>query len=449
MTISYESLPVLYKLRDAERAKAGYRTFTPLPHQKPPPGDWWGWLLMAGRNAGKTDAASAWVKAHVDGPACIPGPIPHRMALIAPTIGDAAQTAWHHPSSYRVHDPAGRLRTQAGGTYFQWPNGSESKLFGTMNREDVERLRAGGNLCAAHLEEFAAWRKLEDAWDQLRFALRTGPHPQWVASTTPKPRKLLVKIKNRPDVVTTQASLADNPHAPASFVREIYADYEGTRLGRQEIHGELLEKIEGALWDQEWIDLDRITDPDMIDTLRYKRVLVGVDPAGGGTEIGIVPAALIVGCPCGNGAAIPHFAVLDDFTAEAGTSPLSWAKRVGVAFDKHAGDKVAAERNYGGDMVKSNLHSARPDLPVEMVNATRGKTVRAEPIAALYEAHRVHHVGVFPRMEDEMTTWTQEEDWSPNRIDALVWALTGLKQRARSSSVRLGGVSGRLPDKLG
>jgi len=437
----------LYELRDLMRADAGYRVWSPLPHQVPPAGRWWGWLLMAGRGSGKTDGVSAYVANHVRGARCLPGPIPHRIALIAPTIGDAAQTAWHHPSSYRAHDPSGKMRTVAGGTIFEWPNGSEAKLFGCQATEDVERLRAGGSNCLVHAEELAAWRRLDEAWDQMRFGLREGPHPHWVASTTPKVRKMMHTLVARDDVVVTQASTRDNPYLPADTVADLYADYGGTRLGRQELEGELLEKVEGAPWDLDWIETDRITDPDVIGRIRFRRVLVGVDPAGGATEIGIVAAGVIPSCLCGNEAPLPHFGVIGDFTAPGGTTPLEWGRQVGLAFDEAQADRVVCERNYGGDLVRSNLQTARPDLPVEFVTATRGKEVRMEPIAALYEARRVHHLGWFAALEEQMTTWTRDDTQSPDRVDALVWAMAGLS--TRSTGIKVSTRSGMLSDRVG
>ena len=203
------------------------------------------------------------------------------------------------------------------------------------------------------------------------------------------------------------------------------------------------------MWDADWIEGDRITDPEVARSLRYRRVMVGVDPSGGATECGIVVAALIVGCPCRNGAPQPHFAVLGDYTTKPGTSPLAWADRAGVAYDTHEADRAVAEKNFGGDMVESNLQTARPDITFESVSASRGKTIRAEPIAALAEAHRIHHVGTFEKLEGELTSWTQDESWSPNRLDAMVWALSKLKERAHHGGLKVSTQSGMLSDRVG
>lgn len=443
-----ETLDRLYHLRDLLREAQGWREWVPLPHQVPPPGDWWGWILQAGRGSGKTDAASAWIKTHVEGPPCITGSIPHRIALVAPTVGDAAQTAWHHPSSYRVHSPDGKLSTRPGGTMFVWPNGSEAKLFGLHTREDVERLRAGGNNCRVHLEEFAAWRYLQEGWEQIRLGLRIGPHPAWIISTTPKPLKLLTEIKQRPDVVLTRASTDDNPYLNEQFKKDLISDYAGTRLGRQELEGEQLEDVEGAQWTLTGIDRDRWR-PDW-DKPKLRRVVVGVDPSGGVAEVGIVASGLLVPpCPCGLRPDQPHYATLDD-ASMIGT-PEQWGTAVVSCGHRNNADLIAGEANYGGAMVESTIKAGGKDdrLPYEPVTASRGKEIRAEPISRIYEQGRVHHVGAFPHLEDEMVTWVPGNQ-SPNRLDALVWAMTKLSERAegRGKAGRSTYV-GRLPEGVG
>ena len=407
----------------------GYKEWHPLPHQIPPEGQWWGWLIQAGRGSGKTDAASAWIKTHVDGPACMPGAIPHRVALIAPTIGDAVETAWRHPSSYRVHSPDGRLSTQAGGTIFRWPNGAEAKLFGVHTKEDVERLRAGGNNCRVHMEEFAAWRYMREGWEQMRFGLRIGPDPRWIASTTPKPHKLLGEIHRRTDVVVTRASIHDNPHLVQTFKQALLEDYEGTRLGRQELEGELLEDVEGAQWTLATVERDR-WNRDW-DTPNMRRVVVGVDPSGGVAEIGIVAAGLISGpCPCGLRLDQPHYVILDD-ASMLGT-PEQWGTAAVSCGHRNNADLITAETNFGGQMVESTIKAGGRDdrLPYDGVPSARGKDIRAEPISRIYEQGRVHHVQPFPHLEDEMVTWVPGNP-SPNRLDAMVFAMAKLSQAAQ------------------
>ena len=166
--------------------------WNPQPHQIPPPGDWYGWLLLAGRGAGKTAACSAYVSEHVSGPPCLPGIVPHWIGIIAPTLGDAVTACFEGPSGIRNKDSSARLVRAPGGTVIKWANGSQAKLYGAHTPEDVERLRAGGNICLAWMEELAAWRYLDACWDQMRFGLRSGKRPHWIASTTPKPKTLKI-----------------------------------------------------------------------------------------------------------------------------------------------------------------------------------------------------------------------------------------------------------------
>ena len=197
--------------------------WTPLPHQIPPPGDWYGWLLLAGRGAGKSDACARYVHDHVMGPPCLPGPVPHWIGIIAPTLGDAATSCFSGPSGLSAHSPDAKMINSTGGTIVKWPNGSVAKLFGAHTPEDVERLRSGGNRCLAWLEEMAAWRYLDDTWAQMRFGLRSGRRPHWIASTTPKPRPLIKKLASDGfhNVVRTRASMYDNPHIQEELKRAL------------------------------------------------------------------------------------------------------------------------------------------------------------------------------------------------------------------------------------
>jgi len=401
---------------------------TLLPHQTPPLGDWEGWLIQAGRGAGKTAAMAKYVTDHVRGPACIRGSMPHKMALIAPTVGDAVESADRHPVCLRSLNPDGRLQTKSGGTIFTFGNGSEMKLFGVHTRDDVDRLRAGGNNCLVWVEELAVWRYLEEGYDQMQFGLRIGPDPKWVGSTTPKIRRKYREIVKDPAIRVTRAHTDDNPFLESSFRTRLDRLFGGTTKARQEMGGELLEEVDGAAWRLSWIDDHRAKEKGPLG-----EVVVGVDPQGSaetGTT-GIVAAGRTVGtCPCGeNLDRLPHAYVLADESLAA--TPDGWARRAVAVYELQEADHFAAERNFGGDMVESTLRTVWPSAPIRLPTASRGKIIRAEPVAALYEQGRVHHVGSFPELEDEMTTWTVEEPWSPNRLDALVWAITelGLTER--------------------
>ncbi len=411
----------LQYLAQLQTRAAGAVELQPLqPHQTPPPQPWDGWLIEAGRGAGKTAAIAQYVTDHINGPPCLPGNMPHKMVLVAPTIGDAVESAARHPICLKSLTPSGKLRQQVGGTIFSWPNGSEMKLLGVHTQDDVERLRAAGNNCLAWLEELATWRYLEDGFAQLQFGLRIGPRPHWVGSSTPKRRPPYRKVRDGKRVVLSHAETSDNPYLNEDRKAALYDLYDGTSLGAQELGGRLLDEVEGAFWTYAMIDQDRLrVVPNTLD-----RVVVGVDPPGGATEAGIVVAARVNDCPCG-GARMPHAVVLADYSTAG--SPDKWGRRAVQAFTDTTADRIVGEVNYGGDMVRHVIRTVDGSVPYADVRATRGKAIRAEPIAALYEQHRIHHVGVFPQLEEEQTAWTPDETWSPNRMDALVWALTELE----------------------
>jgi phage terminase large subunit-like protein len=401
----------------------------PQPHQIPPPGTWKGWLLMAGRGAGKSKACAEYVRQHVNGPACLPGPVPHWIAIIAPTLGDGVTSMYEGPGGIRNADPGARLVQAPGGTVIRWPNGSQAKLFGSHTPEDVERLRAGGNSCLAVLEEFATWRYMEQTYDQLRFGLRSGPRPHWIAATTPKPRPLLKRMLNGeiPGVVHTHATMYDNPYLEQSVKDDLEDAYAGTDIGAQELHGRLIDEVAAALWKRAILEETRV-QPDEVPDLT--RISVGVDPSGGAGEQGIVvvgKSGLVL--PGDGGRPQHHGYVLDDRSCKL--SPDGWGRRaVQAAIDWDA-DEIVAETNYGGAMCVATLQTAAQaldvDIPIRTVTATRGKVVRAQPVAALTDQGRWHMAGVFPELEDQLATWYPELGWSPDRLDAMVWPAWQMK----------------------
>lgn len=413
------------------------------------------WLLFGGRGTGKTDGAAQYVADHVKGPPCdsrLPGG--HRIAIIAPTLGDAAESCVNGPSGLATHYPGCKLWTQAGGTFVRFPNGSIAKLFGASNPEDVERLRAGGNRCLAWWEELAAWRRLAQCMEHSRYGLRIGPNPHIVASTTPKTRPpIIALIDGRPisetdkvegDVHVTRGRTKDAHHLDERTRAAYMARYGGTRSGRQELDGELLRDVEGALWTYDLIDQGRALKYDVHALAKsLKHITVAVDPAVTNTEESDETGIMVVGrssrdrCPICGDVDEPHGFVLKDYSLRA--SPRGWATAVLNAFDEFEANEVVAEVNNGGDLVKETLDAAtdrasRSRVPYRDVRATRGKRMRAEPVAVLYGNvdptqgqlvdSRVHHVGSLEEVEAQQTSWTSDSDSSPDRLDALVWGLT-------------------------
>jgi phage terminase large subunit-like protein len=331
----------------------------------------------------------------------------------------------------------------AGGTIVRWPNGVEAKLFGAHTPEDVERLRSGGNRCIAWVEELAAWRYIEECWQHMRYGLRLGPWPHVLASTTPKSLRLIKQLNKRakeeegrrnPYIVITRGTTADNPHLDTRVKSDLYDDYGGTRLGRQELSGEILEDVEHALWTPEDIETWRLRVVEQPP--RYNRILVGVDPAAkeGGDDTGIIVASMLPTLNQWPQAPInwnyfdrQHFFVLADYSVNG--KPEIWGRRVVEAMNDFDAHGVIAEVNNGGEMVEHTIHTVDDTIPVKSVHATRGKERRAEPISALYQQGRGHHIGVLAKLEDQMTTWDSIEpdpSWSPDLMDAMVWAATEL-----------------------
>lgn len=296
--------------------------------------------------------------------------------------------------------------------------------------------------CLAWLEELAAWRYLDEAWDQMRFGLRSGPRPHWVGSTTPKPRPLIRKLDSGGinNTVISRATMYDNPYLPQDIREALEDAYGGTQLGRQELLGQLIDEDENALWNHRTLEAARIT-PDQLPPL--SKIAVGVDPSGGAGEQGIIVAgksklvlppfvmpedSRIMANPT---APRPrhHGYVLADRTCHL--SPDGWGKRAVQAAIDYEADEIFAEINYGGAMCVSTLRTAAESLgvsiPIRTVTATRGKKVRAEPVSALTTQGCWHHAGEFPQLEDQLCTWVDGIGWSPDRLDAMVWTPWGMR----------------------
>lgn len=395
---------------------------TARPQQRQPEGDWGLWVLLAGRGFGKTRVGAEWI---------IEEATRHlgSYAIAAPTYGDGRDICIEGESGVRgVLERRGRWNPRAWNRSLGemvLDNGSRLKV---GSADEPDRFR-GWNFAGAWCEELAAWRR-PDAWTQLRLATRLG-RARTVVTTTPKPVKLirdLVARKDQPGVEFTLGSTFDNEaNLSAEFITEVRQAYEGTRVGRQELYGELLLDTPGALWTLAMIDPHRAAQ---VPPLR--RVVVAVDPAVTAGEdsdqTGIVAAGV---------ADDGHIYVLADRTLRS--SPDGWARAAVDLYDELGADRIVAEVNNGGDLVETVLRAVDLSVPVRKVHASRGKRMRAEPVAALYEQGRVHHVGDLAALEDQLTTWTPDAAGSPDRMDALVWAITDLAvepmQRRRRSIV--------------
>lgn len=394
----------------------------------PPEGNWSLWLLEAGRGAGKTEACARYFAHYMHGH---PGA---RGRIIAPTFGDAVEACVLGTSGIRSIDPDVTWHpSNPGGAKVAWPNGAEALVMGTNFPRDVDRLRAGGNRHIDWWEEMAANAQLHNsnnvlhsAWDQAQFGLRLGDHPHSIASTTPRSTSAYKYIRNLPGVALTHATLFDNPHNPSEWVEQMQVRYAGTRLGRQELQGELIEDVEGALWTRLMLESCRVdSHPD------FSVCVVAVDPAAtakiNSDDTGIIVAGL--------GTDGETYIVAD---RTCHLAPEGWGQRVVRAYRTYNADRVVGETNNGGEMVEYVVRSIDATVPFKSVHASRNKQTRAEPVSALFGAPpkrpaKVHLVGGFPELEDQLCTWVPGDEDSPDRLDAMVWGVTELMLGQQSS----------------
>lgn len=405
--------------------------FWARPEQLAPEGEWDTWLIQTGRGWGKTRTGAEWVRDIAEaGEVKLIGLVGATAADIRDTMveGDSGILACCPPHNMPIHEPSKRHR-------LTWKNGTIAIGY---SADEPNRLR-GPNFGAAWCDELAAWRFLQESWDNLMYALRKGTRPRCVITTTPRPLKLLKEIMADPGTILTRGSLKDNADNLAdSYKRRILRRYEGTRLGRQEIDGELLDDVPGALWTRAMIDAARYpldpTKPIEEQLPQLVRIVVAVDPAVTSGEEADDTGIVVVGID-----ARRHGYVLADLTCHE--SPEMWARRAVNAYYHYRADGVIGETNNGGDLVATVLRTVDARVPFKAVHASRGKRVRAEPISALYEQGRVKHVGQFPDLEDQMCNFVPDNlDDSPDRMDALVWGFTELLvelQPARRRTVRL------------
>lgn len=377
------------------------------PEQLPSEDNTWNtWLYLAGRGAGKTRTAAEWLAWQATSNPKT------RWAIVAPTYSDARDTCAEGESGIvnilRAYGTLKDYNRSIGEIFLT--NGTRIKLF---SGEEPERLR-GPQHHGGWFDELAAF-KYPEAWHQYQFGLRLGDNPQTIVTTTPKPIKLIKELVAQDGIKVVRGSTFDNAkNLAATALTQYKLRYENTRLGRQELYGEILDNVEGALWTREIIEKARVTDiPALV------RIVVAIDPAvtssATSDETGIVAAGI-----SSNG----DYYILDDKSLRA--TPDAWARQAVELYHKHKADRIVAETNNGGDMVIMLLRQIDNSIAVQKVTATRGKQLRAEPISALYEQGRVHHVGYFSELETQMCEWTPLSNESPDRLDALVWALTEL-----------------------
>lgn len=390
-------------------------------HQLEPEGDWQTWVILGGRGAGKTRAGAEWVRSQVEGalPAA-PGRC-RRVALLGETIDQVRAVMVEGESGLMaVTPPDRRPAFRATRNRLVWPNGAEAMLVSAANPEALR----GPQFDCAWSDELAKWKRCREAWDMLQFCLRLGARTRQVVTTTPRDNDVLVEIMGEAASVVTHAGTeANRANLAPDFLARLRARHAGTMLGRQELDGELVRGREGAFWTPAMIDAARETEAPDLD-----RVVVAVDPpvtAGeNADECGIVVAGVSrKGEPSGW-----KVYVLADLSC-GGQSPRAWAGIAAEAYRVFQADRLVAEVNQGGDLVESVMRQVDPQISYRAVRASRGKRVRAEPVAALYEQGRVRHVGCFPELESQMCRFVAASRGgikSPDRLDALVWALTDL-----------------------
>ena len=419
------------------------------PAQLLPEGDWDIWVILTGRGWGKDRTRNEAIRRWVNSGAY------KRIHMVARTAADVRDTMIEGESGLLAvcegdvlnvpkYHPSRRLVT--------WPNGARALLF---SADEPNSLR-GPQCDAWAADEVGAWPKADEVWSNLMFGARLGSHVRGIVTTTPRPIKVIRDLvaesrTNCRVIITRGATLENAENLAPDAVKRMREQYEGTRLGRQELGGELLEDNPNALWRREDIDETRIAAlfTETVDDggkksrteIPLERIVIGVDPAvaeNGGTEDTAETGIIAVGKGRVSNGQPAHFYPLGDFSKRG--TPLEWGRAVIAAFHAHKADRIIAEANNGGEMVRHTIHSIDASVPVTLVHASRGKLTRAEPVSALYEQRRVHHTGdprQYLALEDQMVSW-QPGMKSPDRLDALVWAVTGLDTSAVDTEVRSG-----------
>ena len=384
------------------------------PNQLPPDGQWLTWLVLAGRGFGKTRCGAEWVRHEVTEKRAT------RIALIAETQKDLEEVMVFGQSGLAsVFPPHQKPKIRVKPIRLEFHTGAVAYGY---NATEPDQLR-GPQFDCAWGDELAKWRYARETWDQLQFGLRLGAHPRQIVTTTPRPIPILKEILVAATTVISRGVTSDNaPNLAPSFMQSITEKYAGTRLGRQELSAEILDDVPDALWTRAALDRDRIK-PDKLPVL--KRVVVSIDPAAKKNDMpedGAATGIIVAGVGEDN-----RGYILDDATCRE--SPNGWARMAVACFDRYQGNCIVGEINNGGDMVAATVRAVRPTVPFREVHASKGKWTRAEPVAALYEQGRISHVGTFAALEDEMVNFGPNGmvgELSPDRVDALVWALSEL-----------------------
>lgn len=414
---------VVAKLKPSER-RALKELWNAWAHggQAAPPGDWRVWMLVAGRGFGKTRAGAEWISGLARANPSL------RIALVGATHADVRRVmiegtsgllAVAHDGERPIWQPSlGRLR---------FASGAEAAVFGGA---DPEPLR-GPEHDVAWADELAKWKRPDDTWHNLDLGLRVGDRPRVLVTTTPRPLPLLRRLLGASNTAVTGGRTVDNFHLPAEYLSAMAETYAGTRLGRQELDGELLDDVEGSLWPRALIDACRVR-ADAVPELA--RVIVGVDPPGGSGPGADACGIVVVGLGKPDPVTGHAFGYVLDDASVRGERPDGWARAAAAAYRRWNADRLIAEKNMGGEMVEAVLRGVEPGLSMRLMHASRGKVARAEPVAALYERGLVFHAGAFPTLEDELAGLTANGGYegpggSPDRADALVWGLSELMLR--------------------
>lgn len=406
--------------KKAEELRYNWK-FWARPNQLSPQGDWNTWFINAGRGFGKTRAGVEWVRQQV-----ILGK--KRGCAIAATNSDIERVMINGESGFlnccwegdktvkgaRLGKPQWSPTKRT----LTWENGAQIQFF---SAEEPERLR-GPQFEFAWCDELAAWNRDRDTWDMLQFCLRLGKHPQVCVTTTPKPTKLVRDIlKNQKTVVTSGSTFDNSANLAAPYLQAVKAQYEGTRLGRQELYAEIMDEATGALWNRQLLEQCEVDITDPVEFAeKLARVVVAIDPAVTANAESDMTGIVVAGVDL-NGTVF----VLEDCTDRY--SPEQWATKAVDLYFKYSADRIVAERNQGGDMVRHTIQTVNEVIPLRLVHASRGKFARAEPVSALYERNKVKHVRGLDELENQMVQWEPLGSiGSPDRLDALVWAITDL-----------------------